>query len=420
MLLCSVHDIDPGMVLGASVLHPRRPDTELLRAGVALDAAMIDRLRKFDVAQVWVEHDATRDLDLAVLPRLDQSQVAVYQQLKSDLGKISSSTITTGQVQQYRQTITELVFQVTAGQKYARLGSVLAGAEGALFTHSANVAYLSILAGLELEQYIIRERPRMAPGNARDLVALGMGGMLHDIGKAFMPANDQHLHEVHQPSPEEWSNEYRAHPVAGYKLLHEARVPASAKHCVLHHHQRFDGQGWPQAKRGGDETILAGNDIHIFTRIVSAANVLDALLTDADGAHRPPVAALRDFASETYEGWFDPVVRDCILRKLPPFAIGAMVHLSDGRRAVVVSPNPSQPCRPVVRDLSPTTRTDSESSAVIDLNLRRDLHIVACAGEPVEDLLFEIPESDDAMAARIAAANAPEPDGRQEAQRLAG
>ena len=404
MLLCSVHDIDPGMVLGASVLHPRRPDTELLRAGVALDAAMIERLRKFEVTQVWVEHDATRDLDHAVLPRLDASQVAVYQQLKQDLSRVSNQTITTGQVQQYRQTITELVFQVTAGQKFARFGSALAGAEGPLFTHSANVAYLSILAGLELEHYIIRERPRMAPGHARDLVALGMGGMLHDVGKALMPAAEQHLHQVHE-SPETWPESYRAHPVAGYKILGEARVPASAKHCVLHHHQRFDGQGWPRTKRAGEEAILAGNDIHIFTRIVAAANVLDALLTDADGTARPAIAALRDFASTAYDGWFDPIVRTCLLRKMPPFAISALVHLSDGRRAVVISPNPKQPCRPVVRDLSSTTREGNETSAVIDLNLRRDLHIIACAGEPVEDLLFELPEQEPAVADHTAEAN---------------
>lgn len=404
MLLCSVHDIDPGMVLGASVLHPRRPDTELLRAGVALDAAMIERLRKFEVTQVWVEHDATRDLDHAVLPRLDASQVVVYQQLKQDLSRISGRTITTGQVQQYRQSITELVFQVTAGQKFARFGSALAGAEGHLFTHSANVAYLSILTGLELEQYIIRERPRMAPGHARDLVGLGMGGMLHDIGKALMPAAEQHAHQTHS-EPDAWPDGYRGHPIAGYKLLQEARVPASAKHCVLHHHQRFDGQGWPRAMRGGEETVLAGSDIHIFTRIVSAANLLDALLTDADGTARPPVAALRDFSSSTYDGWFDPIVRECLLRKIPPFAIGALVHLSDGRRAVVVSPNPGQPCRPVVRDLSSTTREGSETSAVIDLNLRRDLHIVACAGEPVEDLLFELAEPDTTLAARMSAAS---------------
>ncbi len=400
MLLCSVHDIDPGMVLGASVLHPRRPDTELLRAGVALDRQMIDRLRKFEVTQVWVEHDATRDLDLAVLPRLDQSQVAVYQKLKDDLRRVSSSTISTGQVQQYRQVITELVFQVTAGQKYARLGSVLAGADGALFTHSANVAYLSILAGLDLEHYIIRERPRMAPGHARDLVALGMGGMLHDIGKALMPADDQHVHESHWPA-EEWSEAYRAHPATGYKLLNEARVPASAKHCVLHHHQRFDGTGWPRVRRDGQDVPFAGNEIHIFTRIVSAANALDGLLTDAQGESRPPIAALRDFASERFAGCFDPMVRDCLLRKLPPFAIGALVHLSDGRRAVVVSPNPVQPCRPTVRDLSATTREGNETSAVIDLSLRRDLHIVSCAGETVEDLLFDLPESPVAGAGEV-------------------
>ena len=59
MLLCAIADLEPGMKVGASVPHPRRPHLYLLRPGIALDAEMIRQLPCLGVSEVWIQHDAT-------------------------------------------------------------------------------------------------------------------------------------------------------------------------------------------------------------------------------------------------------------------------------------------------------------------------------------------------------------------------
>lgn len=119
--------------------------------------------------------------------------------------------------------------------------------------------------------------------------------------------------------------------------------------------------------------------------------MLDNLLSGADGIQRPPVAALHDFAGAQFDGWFDPVVRLAVLRRIPPFAIGSQVRLSDGQSAVVIAPNLRQPCQPTVRLLDRSPRPSELPHTTLNLEDHRGLHITAYAGVDVEKWLFELP-----------------------------
>jgi HD-GYP domain-containing protein (c-di-GMP phosphodiesterase class II) len=395
MLLCSTADLEPGMQVGGSVAHPRRPETELLRPGAVLEGPMIERLRRIGVPEVWVQHDATADLDAAVAPDLSQARTAVYRKLKEDFGRMASATISAARIHDYRVAITELVFRLISSRKYAHLSQALMNERDRAFSHGADVAFLSVLVGLEIETYVVRQRPRLSPEHARDMVPLGLGAMLHDIGKLQLEGQARHHHEI-DPAPDEAENaqQYTTHAELGYDILAETRMPATARQIVLNHHQRFDGSGWPDLRivtRGRRTGPQKERDIHVFSRIVAAANVLDNLLHNQGDNPRPIVAALRDFAGPRFDGWFDPVVRDLVIRRVPPFPIGSLVRLSDGRRAVVVRPNFHQPCRPAVRTLADPDRHEAGEQPTIDLEACTDLHIVECAGQRVEQHLFELP-----------------------------
>jgi len=393
MLLCGIGDLEPGMKVGATVIHPHRPELNLLRPGVDLDAEMIRRLPRLGVSELWVHHDATSDLDAAVAPKLSQMQAAVYLQLKSDIAQLARVTVSTAQIQAYRRTISELVLELTVSSKYARLSRQLLDDPGDLFTHSTNVAFLSTLVGLELQTYVISQRPRLPRQHARDVVSLGLGAMLHDIGKTGMSLEARRHHEIHpDPDDSDTLDAYYRHVALGYDMLDGKGSPATARHVVLHHHQRFDGSGWADMSgsvKGRGRGPQNGMDIHIFNRIVAAANVLDNLL-NRPGDNYPTVAALREFVSSRFEGWFDPVVRDLVVRRIPPFPIGSLVRLSDNRQAVVVTPNFGQPCYPAVRILEGHCRADDDQLSIVDLNVVPGLHIVECAGQRVEQFLFEL------------------------------
>lgn len=378
MLLCNVDDVTPGTILGASVFSPAAPGTELLKAGVELDAALIARLRDRGVFQVWIHHDVAADLDAAVAPQTMAVKLEVYEQLKRDFSSASQKSIGMVAIQRYRQAVMELVVQLVADAQFAGLTDQLFSCQPTLLTHGTNVAYIATLVGLELQDYIVRERWRLNAQHARELTALGLGAMLHDIGKTLGDAAPG-LASFHETASEEDASArqepegYRKHTIAAYHVLRDCRTPASATQVVLNHHQRFDGKGWPamtSVTRKAGQGPQQGRDIHVFSRIVAAANALDNLLTGAEQSRRPPVAALCEFASARFDGWFDPVIRRAVLRRFPPFAVGSCVTLSDGRDAVVIAPNLGHPCRPAVRPLdgSPIGETEEDDGDSVELN----------------------------------------------------
>ena len=397
MLLCGLEDVSAGMVVAAPVFHPRRHDVELLAPGAPLTPRVLYRLRQLRVLRLWVHHDATEDLDHLIDPTMGQSQVAVYQKLKEDFGKLSQSTVAAGRVQAYRQAIMELVCELVSNRGIAGLSELLAGGPRDTFAHSASVAYLSVLTGLAIQGYVIRQRRHLAIEQARDLTNLGIGAMLHDIGKLQGDRAVCSWHGVTLPKDgeQETLDAYQQHPERGYLMLRNSRAPASATQVVLTHHQRFDGQGFPNMSRitgGRQQGNQAGERIHIFSRIVAAANALDNLLRYNQSRHRPAVAALSRLWQADFDGWFDPVVRDALVRAIPPFAVGGRVTLSDGRTGVVVTPCLNQPCRPIVRLLGEKPNADGVYP-VVDLDRTPQLHIAAYEGMDVHRHLFTLSES---------------------------
>lgn len=397
MILCAIEDVSEGMRTAAAVFHPRRPEMELLAVDVPLDRQVLSKLPKLGVTRVWVEHDATADLDNLILARPSEALSKAFNTLKEDFSAMSAQTVTAGSLQTYRQIIMELMCELVANRDVASLTEQLIGGPGRLFTHSANVAYLAVLIGIDLETYIVHQRSRLGTYHARDITALGMGAMMHDMGKVGLDNEDLCAHETDTLN-EEMSGEqreaYREHVLAGYAMLRGTRAPASAMQVVLTHHQHWDGGGFPDMSgptRGRVLGVQQGSGIHIFSRIVAAANLLENLLTQM-GGKSPPVMALHALRDGRLDGWLDPIVRDSVLRRIPPFPVGGMVTLSDGRAAVVITPSLTQPCRPIVRLLGEADRMPDGKRPHLDLNEHRELHVATFAGETIERYLFTLVE----------------------------
>ncbi|MGD9690279.1 MAG: HD-GYP domain-containing protein [Phycisphaerales bacterium] len=396
MMLCGINEVTPGSVLGTEVVDPRRADHILLRAGVALDAAMIGSLAQRGVVQLWIEDSLAPEVDGRVAEQLSSARLEAYVRLRDDLRSASARTVSVASVQAYRQAVMNLITQAISSAPYAGMTDALFQS-GDLANHSVNVAYLSLLTALHAESYVVAEQPRLPHREARDMTVVGLAGMLHDIGKASMKGDATRLHEVHAPAAE-LPEDYVSHCEGGRRALEAARVPARVLYAVLNHHQRFDGNGWPDVSEmtGGRVTgRLAGRRIHVVSRIVSACNVLENLLRDAEGARRPAVAALQAFASPRFDGWFDPMIRHAVLLRVPPFAVGTRVRLSDARHGVVSSPSLRDPCRPTIRVArgAPGANDDGADSATesVDLAARPDLFITHALGEEVAKFLYAAP-----------------------------
>lgn len=157
--------------------------------------------------------------------------------------------------------------------------------------HARRLATLSSAVG---------RRASLAPA---DIDTLRIGGLLHDIGKAAVPA--QVLFKCGRLSPEEFAA-VKYHPIIGDLLC--ARVPGleSVRPIVRHHHERLDGSGYPDG--------LCGDDIPLLAQIVGVVDVYDALV-----CRRPYKRAFdRDHAfsilrRETQMGWRSAELVDLLI-----------------------------------------------------------------------------------------------------------
>lgn len=392
MLMCAVNELEAGWVVGASVLHPRRSKTQLLAPNTELTAEIIATLKRLKVDRVWVTSDAVEDFDHGASRALTREQRGVYEALMDDFAGRSKTTISNASVKAYRQRINQLLMTAISNRKYASLSARMCSEGDALFAHAASVAYLCVVCGLELEPYIARERSRLTADKAADHTALGLAGLLHDIGKTNCDHEVRTQHEIHLTDHDD-EDAYRDHAQVGYEMLSGANAPASVRVAVRMHHQRWDGSGWPDAEECGirDRDRVDGRTIHVFSRIVAAANTLDNLMHDGAGNTTVPVRALHAFASSRFEGWFDPTVRSALLRAVQPFAVGSRVVLTDGRACAVAAPNPKSPCLPSVQELE-------QGSPIIDLATDvPGLRIARHEGEDVSPFFYEptpTPKSD--------------------------
>ncbi len=97
--------------------------------------------------------------------------------------------------------------------------------------------------------------------------ALTSGAMLHDLGKIGIP--DRILQKSGRLTEDEYA-EIRRHPMLGVSILTPVRELASALPVIRHHHERFDGKGYPDG--------LRGEDIPLIARVVSVADAFDSMV----------------------------------------------------------------------------------------------------------------------------------------------
>ena len=131
---------------------------------------------------------------------------------------------------------------------------------------------------------------------------LGLAGMLHDLGKIFIPA--QILSKPGKLSSAEFEL-VKEHPRDGYFILRDIAFPWQVAKAVLQHHERLDGSGYPQG--------LKGDEIIMEARILAVADVVEAM--SSDRSYRPgPGFAMGLAEIEKYSGvLYDSKVVDVCL-----------------------------------------------------------------------------------------------------------
>jgi putative two-component system response regulator len=164
-----------------------------------------------------------------------------------------------------------------------------------------------------------------------DLLVLYRGGYLHDIGKVGIP--DSILFKPGRLDRNEWDI-MTTHTMRGVEICRHMRSLAPVVPIIRHHHERWDGSGYPDG--------LVGEETPLLARLVQIGDIYDALTSV-----RPykkavsPAQALRIIGEETARGWRDPAVVERFLKlhkdviaKADQFIVGSDRSLEAMRAAL--------------------------------------------------------------------------------------
>ncbi|HWB08334.1 MAG TPA: HD-GYP domain-containing protein [Pirellulales bacterium] len=381
MLRVPVEKLEPGMVLARPIPLPTDPRRYLLQRDREVPPDLAQRLLELGVYEVWVRYRNLEFLETLLDEGLDDQQREVYIHVRRSFEEVMSGQAVELDIRRFQGTIADLFGYLKASPCGSFMLQKLDAFDNYLLSHAANVCYLSLLLGLKLERYVIAERTWKSAREAKDLQVLGLGALLHDVGKMKLPAAI--LHKPGRLTSEEMEV-VRQHPVFGYEMV-RGRVPSAAAQVVLNHHQRFDGAGYPARRdvRTGDPLPpLQGKQIPIFARIASVCDVYDAATAKRCYSEaKLPVQALHEMRT-LCTGAFDPLIEQAFHEIIPPFPIGQIVTLNDGVDAVVVDFNPHRPFRPKVQGIrSPSgERVEDPSLHEIDLSQHPHLHVASVNG----------------------------------------
>src|SRR5438876_5171496 len=136
-----------------------------------------------------------------------------------------------------------------------------------------------------------------------DVVLYSRAGLLHDLGKLVML--DNILRKPRQLTEEEFEL-VRSHPVVGDKILKPLRFLSCEAKAVRHHHERYDGKGYPDR--------LTGEDIPLIARVVTVADAFDAMTSDRPYRGKRPLEAALDEIFRGARTQFDPVVAEAFVK----------------------------------------------------------------------------------------------------------
>ena len=268
MIHLLIKDLQPGMVAAQSI-YDRKGEAVLAR-GASITQAHIDRLAKMDVMELSV---TSSDPAVFVAPPADILEESTRADAIRKVYETFHVLEETGELDPSALMPTAEAILTNALENRENLVQLtdIRMHDDYTFGHSVNVALLSATLG------------SLCDLSGAELITLVMGGLLHDIGKLVIPPDI--LSKTEQLSSRDLYI-IQMHPEAGRVKLNTLSISSAPILAMIagQHHEHIDGRGYPDH--------LMGDQIHRLSRIVSIADVYDALTSARSykPAFRPHIA----------------------------------------------------------------------------------------------------------------------------------
>lgn len=326
-----VQNLRPGLVVARTVFSIG--GTPLLKAGIVLNQAYIEHLYQKGVPALYVR-DQQDDLGLVVEDVISERTrltglVTVKEVMSSVKEAMDGRRARFHGVNEEKVQLlaNDIVDQILSHHDLAVNFSDIRGKDEYNYAHSIQVGVLSIMTGMSLG---------FDPSRLRDL---GVGAMLHDIGKVRVP---EAIVNKQSPLTLVEYEEMKKHPEHGFEIIRQQTdFSILSAQAAFQHHERFNGNGYPRG--------IKGEDIHEYGRIVAVVDAYDALTCDRPfrSAYLPHEAVEMLMGAGNF--LFDYSVIKAFVQNIAVYPAGILIELSDGFKGIVIASSKKNNGRPKVR-----------------------------------------------------------------------
>ncbi|HHY76879.1 MAG TPA: HD-GYP domain-containing protein [Clostridiales bacterium] len=320
-----IYQCKPGYILADDAVDEN--GILIVSKGTMINEHIIKRLIDFRIRQISVYDDKQVDNNeikkeqIAHLRRDYKKNINVMKQLINDLA--AGKKLDFEKVKFVSDSVYYRISTITNLTEYM---NAVKDIDVYTYRHSINV---SIYA------YFIAKWLGMEESEIKNVITTGI---LHDIGKSRIP--DSILNKRGPLLPEEFEK-MKEHVEIGYKLSLDIKcINDNIREGVLMHHENVDGSGYPYS--------LKGDKINLYAKIISVADVYDALTSERVYKKRnTPFDAFKEIIKMGYSK-FDPKILTTFLTNIYVYYIGSMVKMNNGQIGQVVFVSPLRITAPIV------------------------------------------------------------------------
>jgi HD-GYP domain-containing protein (c-di-GMP phosphodiesterase class II) len=325
MRFVPTHCIREGMILGDN-LYNNLGDL-MLSQGAVLTADYVSAIKRLKYNGIYIDDDISKDIDVINV---------INDRVRADSVKAIRNTFIHGErennlrkkdMADAKAQINMIVEEIFHKKDLMVNVVDMKVFDDYTYYHSVNVAVLSIILGVALEM------------SKEDLCNLGFAAILHDIGKVFV--DRKILNKASHLTKEEFE-EMKSHSMRGCEHIKKGYgVSLEAYMGIMDHHEKYDGGGYPND--------IKGKRITFFGRIISVADVYDALTSDRPYRKALLPAEAMEYIMGATKTYFDPEIVEAFVKKIAPYPVGTCVKLSNGFSGIVTENFEGYGMRPKVR-----------------------------------------------------------------------
>lgn len=320
----------------------------LLLSGFIMKPLYIRKLKMFNVPYVYVEDDFFTPTEESEEEKIYSQAVDVIRNFFSLASKNKKPNLS-----EIEKTTGEIISGVINNETVMLQLTGIRDIDSYTYLHSVDVCIYSVILGKNL-------------GYSKDmLMDLGMGAILHDVGKCKIPSKI--LFKPGKLTTDEYSL-MMLHTVYGAEILKSSYgMNSRIANIAFQHHEKWNGSGYP--------TGIAAYDIDPFPRIVSLVDVYDALISDRvyRKGEQPHIAT--DYIKRNSGILFDPYIVNLFMENIAIYFEGTLVQLSTGELGYVMETISHKNERQIVNVFSNKFGPPVLHPYTVDLNQNQDVKI---------------------------------------------